>query len=146
MLKWSKGEKLRETGSHKPPPDVTTVNPSSRQAGSSPTARKLAAERLLYREYQNEQPENIKIRKPSKTAPAICKKLIVIPFDGTMPPSISHSVLSATTGHIVSIQDPASTQISHQNNNAIGQTANFHHRKCPMKPANNKEETFIVLE
>jgi len=88
MLKWSKGEKLRETGSHKPPPDVTTVNPSSRQAGNSPTARKLAAERLLYREYQNEQPENIKIRKPSKTAPAICKKLIVIPSVGTRPPSI----------------------------------------------------------
>jgi hypothetical protein len=56
MLKWSKAEKLRETGSHKPPPDVITVNPSSRQFGSSPTARKLAAERFSYKEYQNEQP------------------------------------------------------------------------------------------
>ena len=89
MLRWSKGEILRETGSHKLPPDVITANPSSRQFGSSPTARKLPAERFSYREYQNEQPEYIKIRKPSKTAPAICKKLIVIPSDGTMTPSIA---------------------------------------------------------
>jgi hypothetical protein len=38
MLKWSKGEKLRENGDHKPPPDVIRVNPSSPQFSYCPKA------------------------------------------------------------------------------------------------------------